>query len=251
MDKKEKWLMKEYIIPFLIMLAITGAGIVAFMFTIGVGENIAPVNTVVDEMTKPTSGRLCYLIFAAIAFLVCAVLAEKFARKDRIYPAFYLGFTAGMILWQCVGEASWHFGYSLEGGYYNYFRIESPGALFLVLAFALFTGYLMKNGLLGFGVLCTLLSFLCNWFGHFVSEGTYPLAAEVFSVGTWYAVSGVVCGVILTAVAIILPIKVYKDTKGRLLCSMLLYIGISVFSFGFIEGFKTRGTEWASPDFIY
>lgn len=231
---KEKWLMKEYIIPFLVMLAITGAGIAAFMFTIGVGENIAPVNTVVDEMTKPTSGRLCYLIFAAVAFLVCAVLAEKFAGEGKIYPAFYLGFSAGMILWQCVGEASWHFGYSLEGGYFNYFRIESPGSLFLVLVVALFTGYLMKNDLLGFGVLCTLLSFLCNWFGHFVSEGTYPLANSL-PVGTWYMISGLVVGTILTVVAIILPIKKFTDTKGHLLCSMLLYIGISVISFGFIE----------------
>lgn len=233
--KKEKWVMKEYIVPFLIMLAITAAGIAVFMFTIGLGDTIAPINTVGDESTKPTVGRIYYVIFSSIAFVVTAVLAEKNAKKDKLYPAFYLGFTSGMLLWQAVGEGSWHFGYYVGESYQNYFRIESPGSLFLVLAFAFFTGYLMKNKLLGFGVMCTLLSFLCNWFGHFVSEGTYPLVASKLAVSSWYAISGLSVGIVLTIAAIILPIKKFTDTKGHLFSSMLLYIGISVISFGFIE----------------
>lgn len=232
---KNKWFLKEYIIPFLIMLAITGAGIAIFMFTIGLGDTIAPVTTVGDEMSKPTVGRLCYVIFSLPAFVILAVLSERFARKERIFPAFYLGFTAGMLLWQGIGEGSWHFGYYVGEAYQNCFRIESPGSLYLVIIVALFTGYLMKNRLLGFGVLCTLLSFLCNWFGHFVSEGTYPLVASNLSVSSWYAISGLTVGTGIAVAAIILPIKKFTNTKGHLLSSMLLYIGISIISFGFIE----------------
>lgn len=232
---KEKWVMKEYIVPFLIMLGITAVGIVLFMFAIGLGDNIAPVNVVGDEMTKPTTGRLMYVIFGLVLFVILAVLSEKKARAEQLFPSFYLGFTAGMLLWQAIGEGAWHFGYYVGQDYNNFFRIESPGSLFLVLPVAFFTGYLMKNRYLGFGVICTLLSFLCNWFGHFVSEGTYPMVSSSMEVGTWYAVSGLTVGTILTAVAIILPIKKLKDTRGHLLCSMLLYIGIAVISFGFIE----------------
>ena len=232
---EKKWVMKEYVVPFLIMLGITGVGIAAFMVSIGLGNTIAPVTTVGDEMTKPTVGRLIYVIASLIAFVICAIVSERYSKADRVYPAFYYGFVAGMLLWQGIGEGAWHFGYDCEGSYVNYFRLESPASLFLVIVFALFTGYIMKNRCLGFGVTCTLCSFLCNWFGHFVSEGTYPLVAKSLEVGTWYAISGIIVGVILSAVAIYLPIKKYKDTKGRLLCSMLLYIGISVISFGFIE----------------
>lgn len=233
--KKDRPLLKDFVVPFLIMLGITGVGIALFMFTIGLGGDIAPAVAVGDEMSKPTVGRLIYLIISFIAFVVCAVLAESYARKERLFPAFYLGFIAGMLLWQAVGEASWHFGYDVRGAFSNFFRIEAPGSLLLVISFALLTAYLMRRRSLGFGALCTLSSFLCNWYGHFVSEGTYPLVAASMDVSKWYAISGLSVGIVLTAAAILLALRKYKDTRGRLLCSMLLYIGISVISFGFIE----------------
>lgn len=234
-NTQSKWVLKEYIVPFLIMLSITGAGIMVFMFVIGLGNTIAPVNQVADEMTKPTVGRLVYIVASLVAAFLCAACATKYATKDKIFHAFYLGFTAGMLLWQAIGEGSWHFGYMVADNYINFFRIESSGSLFLVISFAALTAYMMKNCVMNFGVLCTVLSFLINWYGHFVSEGTYPYVAEIFSVSTWYAVSGLTVGIILTVAAIFLPIFKFKDTKGRLLCSMLLYIGISVMAFGFIE----------------
>lgn len=231
----KKWVWKEFILPFLIMLAITAAGIAVFMITIGFGKNIAPVQTVGDEMTKPTVGRICYEIVSFVGFVLCAIIAEKKSKAGKIDSAFYIGFLSGMLLWQSLGEASWHFGYSVGGTYFNYFRIEAPGALLLVIVFGILTAYLMKKRALGFGVLCTLCSFLCNWYGHFVSEGTYPLVAKSLPVSTWYAISGVTIGTIVSIAAIILPIKVFKDKRGHLLCSMILYIGISIISFGFIE----------------
>lgn len=234
-ETKNKWVWKEFILPFLIMLGLTGIGIAVFMFTIGLGSNIAPTSVICNETTKPTSGRMAYIIFSFAAFVVTAFLAEKFSKQEKIYPAFYTGFLSGMFLWQAVGEGSWHFGYQLGESYLNFFRIESAGSLFLVITFALFTGYVMKNRLLGFGVLCTILSFLCNWYGHFVSEGTYPIVSGFMSVSTWYATIGLSAGIIISAAAIILACKKFTDTKGHLLCSMLLYIGISIVSFGFIE----------------
>lgn len=233
--KKDRPLLKDFFVPLLIMLGITGIGIALFMFSIGKGGNIAPVVAVGDEMTKPTVGRIVYLIASLIAFVVCAVLAEKYASKGRLYAAFYTGFIAGMLLWQGIGEASWHFGYTVGESFDNFFRLESPGALWLVLAFALLTGYLMRKKCLGFGVLSTLCSFLCNWFGHFVSEGTYPLVAASMDASRWYAVSGLSVGIVLSAAAVWLALRRFRTTRGRLLCSMLLYIGISVISFGFIE----------------
>lgn len=217
------------------MLAITGVGIAAWMFAIGVGNVNGPAVQIADEMTKPTTGRLTYVILGFIAFVVTAVLAERFAKQDKMYPAFYTGFVSGMLLWQSVGEGSWHYGFDVFGGYQNFFRIEASGSLFLVLPFALFVGYLMKNRLLGFGVQCTLLSFLCNWFGHFVSEGTYPLVSGFLTVPQWYPIIGLGAGIIISVAAVILANKKYKDTRGHLMCAMLLYIGISIVSFGFIE----------------
>ena len=235
LDVDSKWILKEYTIPFVIILAITAAGIAVFMFVIGLGDTIAPVNQVFDEMTKPTVGRLIYVITSLVAFFVCAIIAARCAAKEKIYWAFYLGFLAGMLLWQAIGEGAWHFGYLVDGNYVNFFCMESSGALFLVIPFAVLTAYLMKSRVLNYGVLCTILSFLCNWYGHFILEGTYPYVSGYFSVSTWYMICGLTVGTAITAAAMLLPILKFKDTKGRLLCSMLLYIGISVIAFGFIE----------------
>ena len=214
---------------------ITGIGIGLFMSVVGLGGNVAPVNQIPDGVTKPTLGRLVYVIVSLIGFTVCACTASRCAKREKIYSAFYIGFTAGLFLWQALGEGAWHFGYTENGVYLNFIRLEATASLFLVPVFALFTAYLMKHSSLDFGVLCTLLSFLCDWFGHFILEGFYPFVSGFMTIDTFYRISGSVLGSAMSAAAVLLAARRYKDLKGRLLCSLLLYIGVSVIAFGFIE----------------
>ena len=230
-----KWLWKEYLLPFLILLVITGAGIALFMVVIGWGEPVAPVNQVMGLTTKPTLGRLVYIVAALIGFVVCFLIAGRCARRNKLYPAFYIGFTAGLLLWQAIGEGAWHFGYTEDGTYINFFRLEASDSFFLVVVFAFFTAYLIRYSAPDFGALCAILSFVCDWFGHFLMEGTYPLVSGFMTDSTWYSVVGFTVGIALSTTAVILPIRRYKDLKGHLLCSMMLYIGISVMAFGLME----------------
>ena len=62
-----------------------------------------------DVQTKPTVGRLAFGITAQILWFVFTFVASIAAKKEKDYLSSFFGFAAGILLWQFVGEISWHY----------------------------------------------------------------------------------------------------------------------------------------------
>ena len=66
-----------------------------------------------ENLTNPTLGRLVFGIAAIVLGLFFPRTASKAAEKNKHYASSFLGFAAGILLWQFIGEISWH--YSIVG----------------------------------------------------------------------------------------------------------------------------------------
>ena len=93
---KGKTILKEFFLPLLGQFGVLIIAILLHRVFIGLGPNILDPVQIGDEITKPTLGRLCYLIFAFIMFLVFAIVAMKNANK--VYVSFFTGILSGTFL---------------------------------------------------------------------------------------------------------------------------------------------------------
>lgn len=223
---------KEYFLPFLVQYVILVAWIELHALFIGQGPYIGEQIMVGDEMSSPTAGRLVYCLIAFAGALIFALTASKMAKKGREYMPFFLGVISGTFLWQSIGEDLWHF--SVNG--INFIQLESVSVLPVFVLTILFVIYAAGNKILDWGMWCSLLGFLCNWFGHYVMLGTYPFVASYFSESVWNRCAGCVSGSILLLIGIYLGVCSAKDRKGRLFASIVTYIAIGIIVFGIIEG---------------
>ena len=154
--------------------------------------------------------------------------AIRKGEAGSVWPVFWIGYTGGTLLWQSVGECAWHF--SVRGGGFLicFPHLEGASAVFLVLLFCLLLLYAWRHDSFGWGLWIFILSFMCNWIGHFVMIGTYPFVASLMDEHLWYIISGLVIGLATCAVAVVLGRRSALDTKARLCCSLLLYMGIGI-----------------------
>lgn len=135
------------------------------------------------------------------------------------------------MLWQSIGECLWHF----QIGGVQICRIESIQSLPLVIVF---TVLLIVSGLFfnkNFALWIAVLSFACNWLGHYITIGLYPIVSSGVDWKLWaYTMSGVIGG-LATIGGLILSLFFCKTKRGVYLASMLLFIGIGIIYFGFTE----------------
>ena len=185
-----------------------------------------------DEMTQPTIGRLIYGIIAFVLWFVLSCIASNAAKKDRHYTSSFVGFAAGILLWQFIGEISWH--YSIGG--VNFVPFESITTLPMAFLFILLMIYGKKNHSFDWGIWCMLLSFAFNWMGHYITMGTYPLVEPFIDQHTWYVRVSTVVGICGFVYSIIFLLMRAKTRRGRILASMITYISIGILVFGIIEG---------------
>ena len=108
-----KELLFEYVLPLLVEFLILAVCILSFYLFYELGPMIEEPTLVGEALTKPTLGRLAFGIAALLLWFVFTFFASKSAKKDRHYVSSFFGFTAGILLWQFIGEISWH--YSVGG----------------------------------------------------------------------------------------------------------------------------------------
>lgn len=234
MTKKQK-ILKQFILPLFVQIALTGVLLVMHMNTIGRGPMIAPISTIGEDASSPTLGRALY---AAFAFSMCVILTHMATlkqRKEKYTVAFYLGFTAGTFLWQGIGEDFWHFGFYDEGSFINFVQLESAQSLPVFATFTILLVYCVINQSIDYGFTTTILSFVLNWGGHFLLIGTYPIVQDFVERGTWYRTFGVVTSLIALILALYFGLKDEISVKTRLLLSMLFYFSVGNLFFSFID----------------
>ena len=232
--KKPENVVKEFLLPILIQLLLVSATVIPHRLFVGRGEFVVPAFQLGDLANSPTSGRLAYVFVAFVLFLTFAIISSKLAGKEKITSSFYTGVLAGTFLWQFLGEDIWHFGCS-EGGEMIYFlRMESVQVFPLVIVALLLVGYAVKRDAFDWGVFVIIFTFLVNWIGHYVSEGTYAFVDGSFTMGGWISLTGFILGPILLLGGTYLGVFGSKNQKGRMLASMLVYMSFGQIGFAFI-----------------
>lgn len=220
---------KEYVIPMLLQFMALVLFMMMHRLTVGRGNLLLERVQVGDEMSSPTLGRLLYMLFAFVMFVVTAYFANKTSKTDsrkNTFISFALGIASGTFLWQAIGEDSWHFGFQTENGLANMSQLESITVVFILAVFLIFLVYVVRQKALSFGVAAVICSFLCNWLGHYVSTATYTFVQTAFDERMWFIVSGGAAGIILLAGSLLYLFKNASTTKKRLFCSTFSYLGV-------------------------
>ena len=101
-------------------------------------------------MTKPTVGRPAFGIAALLIWFIFTFVASKSASKDKHYASSFFGFAAGILLWQFIGEISWH--YSVGG--VHFVPLESVTTFPLACLFIILLIYGKKYHSFEGGVWC-------------------------------------------------------------------------------------------------
>ena len=226
---KQSW--KEGVLPIAGIIGITAGLVLIFYAFLIIGREMAPVFPVhVDdgEFVDPNPMRLTFSLLAFVLSFFLAAWAEKKGSRGEIWPAFWIAYTGGTLLWQGVGECSWHFGFRGPDYLICFVHLESSASLFLVLMTTALLIYCAKKKAFGWGVWVFVLTFIGNWFGHFVQIGTYPIVHTLMEESSWYKITGAGFGIPTTLLALYLNFRKARSTQEHLCCCLLLYFGIGI-----------------------
>ncbi|MDO4807870.1 MAG: hypothetical protein Q4A07_11565, partial [Coriobacteriales bacterium] len=212
-------IIREYLVPLIAEFVMLVVLLMAFMFFTGLGPMVQEPTMLGKMETKPTAGRLAYGIAATVLWFACTYVASRAADKDRHYDSSLMGFAAGLLLWQSVGEISWHF--SVDG--IHFVPLEKVTTFPLACLFLLLFVYGKRHHSFDWGMWCMLLSFAFNWFGHYITEGTYPFLSSMVDQHVWYVGVSIGAGVLGFAYSIVYLRFRAKTRRGRILGSMLTY----------------------------
>lgn len=173
-----------------------------------------------DEMSNPVMSRLIYMIIGIIASVILIAVSEKL----KTIPSFFTAFTAGVIMWQAVGECSWHFGFS---------QIEGAEAGILIVLFIALLIYAYKRKSFSWGMWSFMLSFMTNWLGHYVMIGTYRFAPSSCDEKTWFMISGIVGGTLILLIPVYIFIKKENELKNNMIASAFIYMSLGIYAGAF------------------
>lgn len=201
--------------------------ILFFRLTVHSGPLLQGQYDVYGEMSEPTLGRLIFMIVSFFIAIGLIFLSNYFSKKGKDLISFGISFCSGVFLWQSIGECSWHF----RVGDIQIVRIECGASLPLIICFTILLivcGFLKNKN---FCIWIAVLSFACNWYGHFITLGTYPLVTNVIDWITWAKTMAITFGSISILVGLFLSLWCSKTKKGIYLASMLIFIGIGTIVF--------------------
>jgi len=227
-----KQIRKDYLLPLLFQYVILAALIALFMVCVKRGPLLEEAELVGDETSSPTVGRLAYGVLSLLASLGFTVVASKAAKTEHDVRAFWFGFPAGILLWQAIGEISWHF----SVGGIHFVPLENVTSFPLAILFVLLLIYGKRHHSFDWGVWIMLLSFACNWFGHYITLGIYPFVEPYFTSRQWNVSISVAAGALFFLYSVLFLLFRARTTRGRMLASLMSYIAIAVIYFGFAEG---------------
>lgn len=224
-------IIKEGILPMGGILVITAVlvGVFALCLYLGSGmEPVIPIHVDDGETVDPNPMRMAFMLAGFILSFVLASVADRKGEMGKVLPAFFWGYAGGTLLWQSVGECAWHF--SIEGEDYLmcFPHIEGASAIFMVVITTILLAYCHKRRAFTWGVWVFVLSFVGNWFGHFILIGTYPMIHALMEEETWFKGAGAVLGGLACLGALLLNTFAARDTKARLCCCLMLYFGVGI-----------------------
>ena len=226
-----KEILREYFLPLLIEFVLLFVSVQTFMYCVPLGPMVQEPVMFARQMTQPTAGRLAFGALSLALWLAFSHLAARTAEQGRDYAPSLLGFEAGILLWQAIGEISWHF--SVDG--IHFVPFENVTTFPLACLFILLMIYGKRRHSFDWGVWCMLLSFAFNWMGHYVMEGTYPFVASYVDQHAWHLWSSAVAGVIGFVYSLIYLRFRARTRRGRIQASMITYIALGVLAFGIME----------------
>ena len=224
-------IVREGILPLGGILGITLILVAVFALCIHFGGSMEPVIPIHDDDGETVDPNPLRLAFMGTAFLLSwafAWWADRKGNAGRTLAAFWLGYTGGTLLWQSMGECAWHFAIEGEDYLMCFPHIEGASAIFMVIITTVLLAYCYRRRAFTWGVWVFVLSFIGNWFGHFVQIGTYPLVHTLMEEGTWFMLTGATLGPLTCLAAILLATFSARDTKARLCCCLMLYFGIGI-----------------------
>ena len=224
-------IIKEGILPIGGILGITAILVGLFALCLYLGSEMKPVVPIhVDdgETVDPNPMRMVFMLSGFVLSFILAYIADNRGKLGKTLSSFWWGYAGGTLLWQSVGECAWHFSI-VEDEYLMCFpHIEGASAIFMVIISTILLVYCYRRRAFSWGVWVFVLSFIGNWFGHFVMIGTYPLVHELMDEEIWFKGLGSILGVSTIIGSILLNVYAAKDTKARLCCCLMLYFGIGM-----------------------
>ena len=222
---------KDVVLPLAGILAITGILVAVFAAFIHLGDGMTPVvppHLDDGEAVDSSPTRLAFMCLAFVSAFLFGWLACRKGREGKILPAFWLGYTGGTLLWQSTGECAWHFSISAEDYLMCFPHIEGASALILVIVTSILLVYCYRRNAFDWGVWVFVLSFIGNWFGHFVLIGTYPLVSSLLEEEVWFKGAGLTIGLATMLTALFLNFFAARSRQARLCCCLMLYFGIGI-----------------------
>ena len=163
--------LREGVAPLGAIVLITIGLVAVFALCLHFGADLPPVipeHLDDGEMVDPNPLRFAFMLTAFVLSFFLARHADRQGERGKVFPAFLTGYAGGTLLWQSVGECSWHFSIVCEDYLMCFPHIEGASALFLVIITVILLNYCRKRHAFGWGVWVFVLSFVGNWFGHFL-----------------------------------------------------------------------------------
>lgn len=242
---QKKRLFKYFILPTMIQFSVLFLIIMMFVFFIGRGNGapmLMPSFIVDGEDTDPNLARFLYMIVAVIAASVLFLISSGLPKSHgagTVTRKFWFSTAGGILLWQSIGECSWHFGIpyvEAEKGFILLPHLESAAGLPMFILFLLLYFALNRSDSSDFSVRILLLSFICNWYGHISMIGTYPFVCTFMEIDAWYKLSGILIGS-LTSLLVLLKLR-KKDisTENLYTLSLVFYAGLGIIAMGLRGG---------------
>ena len=228
---KASVILRETLLPIPVVMLITAALVAIFFLCLNVGQDMTPViepHHDDGELVDPNPMRLLFMGVAFVASFLFAFAADRTGRSGKLMVPFFLGYAGGTMLWQSMGECAWHFSIPNEDYIMCFPHIEGASAIFMVIVVTILLAYCYRRHAFSWAVWIFVLSFVGNWFGHFVQIGTYPLVSGVMEEGRWFAIVGAVVGVLSSLAALWMSAHVALTRKARLCCCLMFYFGIGI-----------------------
>lgn len=220
---------KHVALPLLYILLITAGLVGIFATFLHFGKDMIPVITPHQddgEWVDPNPMRLLFMLMAFVISFCFAYLAEK--KSTKIMCSFLIGYTGGTLLWQSTGECAWHFSIPTDDYIMCFPHIEGASAIIMVIVASILLAYCYHRNAFSWGVWVFILSFIGNWFGHFIQIGTYPIVASLMSEGEWYILTGSIIGGTLTLLSLLMSIFFARTEKARLCTALMLYFSLGI-----------------------
>ena len=172
------------------------------------------------------------MVVALAASFVVAAWADRLSAKGKDWAAYWAGGLGGTLLWQSIGESSWHFSVMVEDELVCFPRLESVQTLFVMIPWIMLMVYAWKRNSFSWGMWAFILVFMVNWFGHFAMIGTLPIVNTLcgcdIEEAVWYRWTGGIAGGLCALYAVYIAFVNATDRKGRLAASLLLFNGLGM-----------------------